>query len=47
MKKAYVVGTNVGKSLSPLIFNHWFRKYNINAVYKHKTIKKANVEKEI
>ena len=30
-KKAYVVGTKVSKSLSPLIFNHWFGKYGINA----------------
>ena len=47
MKKAYVIGTNVRKSLSPLIFNHWFKKYKICAVYEYKTIKKENFHKEI
>ena len=46
-KKAYVVGTHVNNSLSPLIFNHWFKKYNINAEYGHKTIKEKNFNKEI
>ena len=31
MKKAYVIGKNASKSLSPTIFNYWFKKYNINA----------------
>lgn len=46
-KKAYVVGTNVDKSLSPLIFNHWFKKYKINASYNFKKIKEKNFNKEI
>ena len=46
-KKAYVVGTNVSKSLSPLIFNHWFEKYNIDAKYGYKTIEEKNFNKEI
>ena len=29
MKKAYVIGKNASKSLSPTIFNYWFKKYNI------------------
>lgn len=29
MKKAYVVGTNVSTSLSPTIFEYWFKKYKI------------------
>ena len=33
-KLIYVVGNNVNKSLSPTIFNHWFKKYQINAEYK-------------
>ena len=33
MKKFYVVGNKASKSLSPTIFNHWFKKYNINAKY--------------
>ena len=31
MKKAYVVGTNVSTSLSPTIFEYWFKKYNIRS----------------
>ena len=27
MKKAYVIGKNASKSLSPTIFNYWFKKY--------------------
>ena len=46
-KKAYVIGTNVDKSLSPLIFNHWFKKYNIDAKYSYKIIKEKNFNKEI
>ena len=46
-KKAYVVGTNVSKSLSPTIFNYWFKKYNINAEYKYKEIKEENFNDEI
>ena len=34
-KKAYVVGTNVSKSLSPTIFNYWFKKHNIDGEYGH------------
>ena len=26
-KKAYVIGTNVSTSLSPAIFEYWFKKY--------------------
>ncbi len=33
-KLIYVIGNNVNKSLSPIIFNHWFKKYQINAEYK-------------
>ena len=46
-KKAYVIGTHVNKSLSPIIFNHWFKKYGINAKYFHKTIKEKNFNKDI
>lgn len=41
-KKAYVVGNNVSKSLSPLIFNYWFSKYSINAEYGFIEIKKED-----
>ena len=46
-KKAYVVGTNVEKSLSPLIFNYWFKKYKINASYDFKAIKEKDFNEEI
>ena len=41
-KKAYVIGTNVSKSLSPTIFSYWFGKYRIDAEYGYKEIKKEN-----
>ena len=46
-KKVYVIGTHVNKSLSPIIFNHWFKKYNINAKYYYKTVKENNFNKDI
>ena len=46
-KKAYVIGTRVNNSLSPLIFNHWFEKYGVNARYSHKAIKEKNFNKDI
>ena len=46
-KKAYVIGTNVSSSLSPSIFEFWFKKYNVNAKYNHKEIKEENFDKEI
>ena len=46
-KKAYVVGTNVSKSLSPLIFNYWFKKYKIDGSYGYKEIKEKNFDLEI
>ena len=38
MKKAYVIGKNASKSLSPTIFNYWFKKYNIEGEYGFKEI---------
>ena len=46
-KKAYVIGTNVKTSLSPLIFQHWFNKYGLNAKYSYKEIKEKNFDKEV
>jgi shikimate dehydrogenase len=46
-KKAYVIGTNVSKSLSPMIFNYWFNKYHIKAEYRYKEIKEGSFDKEI
>ena len=47
MKKAYVIGTNVSTSLSPAIFEHWFKKYNVDAEYGFIEIKKENFDGEI
>ena len=46
-KKAYVIGTNVSTSLSPDIFNYWFKKYKVNSEYGFIEIKEENFEKEI
>ena len=46
-KKAYVIGTNVSTSLSPEIFNYWFKKYKINAEYDYIEIKEINFDREI
>ena len=42
MKKAYVIGKNASKSLSPTIFNYWFKKYNIEGDYSFKEIDESN-----
>ena len=42
MKKAYVIGKNASKSLSPTIFNYWFKKYNIEGEYGFKEIDENN-----
>ena len=47
MKKLYVVGERSSKSLSPLIFNHWFKKYKINAHYDFLEVKKNKFRNKI
>ena len=47
IKKAYGIGNNTSKSLSPTIFNYWFKKYNIDAEYSYIEIKEKNFDKEI
>ena len=47
MKKTYVIGTNVSTSLSPAIFNYWFKKYNINCEYDYIEIEEENFEQKI
>ena len=47
MKKAYVIGSNVKKSMSPLIFEYWFKQNNIAGEYVAKEIKLKNFDKEI
>ena len=46
-KKAYVIGTNVSTSLSPMIFKYWFEKHNILGEYEYIEIKENNFHKEI
>jgi len=33
MKHFFVIGNQTSESLSPLIFNHWFKKYKLDAKY--------------
>ena len=48
MKKiAYIVGSNSKESLSPEIFNYWFKQNNINAEYLYKEINPLNFDNEI
>ena len=46
-KKIYVIGSNVSKSLSPLIFNYWFKKKKIDAFYSYKEINNNNFDESI
>ncbi len=47
MKKFYVVGSNASKSLSPIIFNFWFKKYKIKASYDYLELNKKNFDKVV
>ena len=47
MKKFYVIGNNSSKSLSPTIFNHWFKKYKIDASYGFVQTHPDNFKKNI
>ncbi len=47
MKKLYVVGNKVSKSLSPTIFNYWFKKYNIKARYGYLELTEKNFHRKI
>ena len=47
MKNFFVIGDQASKSLSPLIFNHWFKKYNIQAKYSFLEVTKKNFNSEI
>ena len=46
-KKAYVIGSNTRASLSPIIFNYWFKKYNIEGEYSYVEIKEENFSRDI
>jgi shikimate dehydrogenase len=43
MKRFFVIGNKTSQSLSPLIFNHWFKKYNIKAKYSYVEVNKKNL----
>ena len=47
MRNFFVIGDQASKSLSPLIFNHWFKKYNIQAKYSFLEVTKKNFDIEI
>ena len=47
MNYFFVVGNKTSKSLSPLIFNHWFKKYNIKARYFYLEVLEKNFDKTI
>ena len=47
MKKFYVVGSNVSNSLSPTIFNYWFKKYKIIAKYSFLECNNNNFDKKV
>ena len=47
MKNFFVIGNQTSKSLSPLIFNHWFKRYNIRAKYSFLEVTKKNFNSEV
>jgi len=47
VKNFFVIGDKASKSLSPLIFNHWFKKHNIRAKYSFLEVTKKNFDNEI
>ena len=45
MKKYLVIGDPIGHSLSPLIHNHWMKKYRlIESVYEKKKVEEKDLE---
>ena len=47
MKQFFVIGNKTSKSLSPIIFNHWFKKYNLKARYGFVEVNETNFDKII
>ena len=46
-KKFGIIGNPISHSLSPLLHNFWFKKYNIKATYKTIKIEISQIEKVI
>ena len=47
-KKSFaIIGNPIAHSLSPILHNYWFKKYNINAEYSLLNIDENNLEKVI
>ena len=47
MNKYFVVGSQTSKSLSPIIFNYWFKKYSIKANYGFLELNNKNFDKKL
>ena len=47
MKHFFVVGNRASESLSPLIFNHWFKKYSIKAKYSFLEVSEKGFDKTL
>ena len=47
MKHFFVIGNRTSKSLSPLIFNYWFKKYNMQAKYFFIEVTKSNFSRTL
>ena len=47
MKKYYVIGNKASTSLSPIIFNYFFKKYKIKATYGYIELNNRNFDKKI
>ena len=45
MKEFFVIGNQTSSSLSPLIFNHWFKKYKIKAKYSYVEVDNIGFER--
>ena len=44
MKEFFVIGSKTSKSLSPLIFNHWFKKHKLKAKYSYIEVGEAKFD---